>query len=166
MRPVAGKVATLGVIVAAGVTVVTSTSPAIAARPAPQAMPTATTAPPAPRPGTYVGRTGQGLAITLRVARSRRSLTSLTVGFRLRCSHDRAPRFIVSPILAGYPWRLNAGRGLGFTRSFVDTTGERYRLAATFDGGIASGTLRSSWHSSRYGACTTGLVRWRARLGG
>lgn len=158
--PNAGHVALL--VCAGALAVSASASGAVSHR-----MPTATTAPPVPKAGAYTGRTSQGLHFALQVSDSRHSLLAMTFRFRLKCSRHRAPLYTVSPIVARFPWRLNAHRGLGFARTFSDTTGERYMVNGTFgDRGAVTGSLRTTWQSSRFGTCTTGLVSWHAQLTG
>jgi len=129
------------------------------------ASPTATTAPPAPRAGAYDGRTSQGLRFSLRVANSRKMLSMARFGFRLHCANHRTLLFTVSPIVAADPWRLNVAKGTGFTRTFRDTTGERYTVTGRFGGnGAVAGTLSTTWHSPRDGLCTSGRLDWHARL--
>jgi hypothetical protein len=146
------------VIAAAVATGVTVAAPA-------WSSPTATTAPPPPRAGAYVGRTSQALPFSLRVASSRRVLSAAKFGFRVHCAHHRTLQFTVSPIVAGRPWRLNADSRAGFTRAFHDTTGERYWIQARFTGtGTVTGTLSTMWHSPHDGLCRSGPVAWHASL--
>jgi hypothetical protein len=148
---------TIAAAIAAGAVITTPTWAA--------ASPTATTAPPPPRAGAYDGRTSQGLRISLLVANSRKTLSTVKFGFRLHCADHRTLLFTVSPIVAKYPWRLNFAKGTGFSRTFRDTTGERYTVTGRFGGsGAVAGTLSTTWHSPRDGLCTSGRLDWHARL--
>ena len=127
------------------------------------AAPTATTSPPPPKAGSYVGSTSQGLPLSLRVAANRKRLSGAHLRFRMRCADHRTLEFIVSPILARQPWRLNASDGTGFTRAFRDTTGERYWIRGRFiASGKVSGTLSTSWRSPHDGMCRSGPLSWQA----
>jgi hypothetical protein len=127
------------------------------------AAPTATTGPPPPRAGGYIGSTSQGLGFSLRVADTRTLLTRARFGFRVHCANRRTLRFVVSPILAHRPWRLNAFGGTGFTHTFHDTTGERYWITGRFGmHGTVRGTLWTSWRSPHDGMCRSGRVDWHA----
>jgi hypothetical protein len=137
------------------------------AAPAVALAPTATAAPPPPRAGIYAGRTSQGLRFSLRVAPSRRVLTSARFGFRVHCAARHTLQFTISPILRGQPWRLNTGGGTGFRRSLQDTSGERYWIRGHFSGTtLAAGTLWTVWHSPHNGTCRSGRVTWHATLSG
>lgn len=127
--------------------------------------PTATTTPPPPRAGAYVGRTSQGPRFSLRVARTRTMLSSAHFGFHVRCSDHRLLRFTVSPIVSGHPWRLNVAEGTGFTHVFHDTTGERYWIRGRFEShGRVTGILWTNWRSPHNGMCRSGRVAWHASL--
>jgi secreted trypsin-like serine protease len=145
-----------------------------AVKPAPKPVPTATppaTAPPAtaspvagPEAGTYNGRTSQGLPITVRVASGRRALSLATFALRLRCAGGVNRRLSFTPLRGGR-WILTAASGLGFARALRDRSGERYQFGGRFTAsGSATGTLTTSWHNRRLGACSSGPVRWTARL--
>jgi secreted trypsin-like serine protease len=124
------------------------------------------TAPPVagPEAGTYHGTTSQGLPITVRVASGRRALSLATFTFRLRCAGGASRRLSFTPLRDGR-WILTAASGLGFARALRDRSGERYRFGGRFTAsGSATGTLTTSLHSRRLGACTSGPVRWAARL--
>jgi hypothetical protein len=138
-----------------GATVMTSSSVA--------ASPTASTVPPRPQAGVYHGRTSQGLSFSVRVANTRMLLSTARFGFRLHCAGNRTLLYTVSPIVAGQPWRLNTAAGRGFTRTFHDTTGERYWIRGLFGPrGSVRGTLWTSWHSPHDGMCRSGWVTWSA----
>src|SRR5579875_1225606 len=125
--------------------------------------PTATTAPPPPKAGSYVGSTSQRLGFSLRVAPTRTMLSHARFSFHLRCADHRTLLFVVSPILARQPWRLNASGGTGFVHTFHDTTGERYWIRGRFGThGSVRGTLWTSWHSPHDGMCRSGRVDWHA----
>ena len=135
------------------------------AAPAWAGSPTATTAPPPPHAGAYSGRTSQGLRFSLSVARSRTLLSTARFGFRVHCADHRTLEFSVSPIVSDQPWRLNTADGIGFTRSFQDTTGEQYWISGRFSAaGKATGTLSTSWHSPHDGLCRSGRLAWHASL--
>jgi hypothetical protein len=128
--------------------------------------PTATTAPPPPHAGAYVGRTSQGLRFSVSVAQSRTQLSTANFGFRVRCADHRMLQFSVSPIVNADPWGLNSSGGTGFTRAFHDTSGEHYWIHGRFTGsGTVSGTLSTSWHSPHNGVCRSGRLDWHASLG-
>ena len=127
--------------------------------------PHASTAPPPPRAGSYSGWTSQGLRFSVNVARSRTTLSTARFGFRVHCSDHRTLQFSVSPIIARQPWRLNTAGGTGFSRSFRDTTGERYWIRGRFSAtGKVTGTLSTSWHSPHNGLCRSGRLAWHASL--
>jgi hypothetical protein len=127
---------TIAAAIAAGAVITTPTWAA--------ASPTATTAPPPPRAGAYDGRTSQGLRISLLVANSRKTLSTVKFGFRLHCADHRTLLFTVSPIVAKYPWRLNFAKGTGFSRTFRDTTGERYTVTGRRARSRPHGTPRAT----------------------
>jgi hypothetical protein len=151
----------LGIIAAAivtGAAVITSTSSA--------ATPTASTVPPPPHAGTYQGRTSQGLRFSLRVADTQTLLSAAKFGFRIRCANKRTLLFTVSPVVAGDPWQLNLAGGTGFTRTFRDTSGERYWIRGRFGNrGSVTGTLWTSWNSPHDGVCRSGRLTWHATRG-
>ena len=127
--------------------------------------PTATTAPPPPHAGVYTGRTSQGLRFSVSVAKSRTILSTARFGFRVHCADRRTLQFSVSPIVSDHPWRLNTADGIGFTRTFHDTTGEQYWIRGRFTGtGTVTGTLSTSWHSPNNGVCRSGRLAWHASL--
>ena len=128
--------------------------------------PTATTAPPPPHSGAYLGRTSQGLRFSVSVAPSRTLLSSAGFGFRVHCADHRTLQFSVSPIATTQPWRLNTADGTGFTRTFRDTSGERYWIHGRFTAtGTVTGTLSTNWRSPHNGMCRSGRLTWHARLG-
>jgi len=137
-------------------------TPTPAPTPPPMPAPTATQS---PKTGVYTGTTSQGWPIRIKIAASR-SITAVTFGFRLRCSRGK-PAFTFRPLTGGASWTLNTSAGMGFARNFHDDNGEQYRLTGLFTAaGTASGTLTTSWHSRRYGSCSTdGIVKWHAGLG-
>ena len=127
--------------------------------------PTATTAPVPPRAGTYAGQTSQGLRFSVRVSTSRTTLSAARFGFRVHCKNHRTLLFSVSPIVAGQPWKLNTTDGMGFSRTFHDTSGEHYWIHGRFTpAGAVTGTLSTSWRSPHNGMCRSGRLRWQARL--
>lgn len=128
--------------------------------------PTATTAPPPPRAGAYVGRSSQGLRFSVSVAPSRTLLSAARFGFRVHCADHRTLQFSVSPIVKGQPWGLNIAGGTGFTHAFHDTSGEHYWIRGRFMAtGTVTGMLSTSWHSPHNGLCRSGRVAWHASLG-
>lgn len=127
--------------------------------------PLATTAPPPPRLGAYVGHTSQALPFSLRVARTRTMLSKAHFDFRLHCADHRTLLFTVSPIVTGHPWRLNVAGGTGFTHVFHDTTGERYWIRGRFENhGTVRGRLWTRWRSPHNGMCRSGRLAWHASL--
>jgi secreted trypsin-like serine protease len=131
----------------------------------PTSAPPTTTSPVAgPEAGTYHGMTSQGLPITVRVASGRRALSLATFTFRLRCTGGVSRRSSFTPLRGGR-WILTAASGLGFAKALRDRSGERYRFGGRFTAsGSATGTLTTSWHNHRLGACSSGPVRWTAQL--
>jgi secreted trypsin-like serine protease len=117
-----------------------------------------------PEAGTYQGMTSQGLPITVRVASGRRALSLATFTYRLRCAGGVSRRLSFTPLRGGR-WILTAASGLGFARALRDRSGERYQFGGRFTAsGSATGTLTTSWHNHRLGACSSGPVRWSAEL--
>jgi secreted trypsin-like serine protease len=131
----------------------------------PSSAPPTTASPVAgPEAGTYHGTTSQGLPMTVRVASGRRALSLATFTFRLRCSGGARRRVRFTPLRGGR-WILTAASGLGFARALRDRSGKRYRFGGRFTAtGSATGTLTTSWHNRRLGACSSGPVRWTAQL--
>lgn len=124
-------------------------------------------------PGLYQGWTSQNRRVQARIsALSSPRLTSLTFHFKYHCSRARTLLWWVEPLsTGGFPadglrnWSLNAAGGVGFDRVFVGASGGRYSIRGSFTAtGTVSGKFRSSWHSPTDGFCSSGLVKWSARL--
>lgn len=135
--------------------------PALSSSPAPPSS--AVQGPPS---GTYTGRTSQHWPITLRVTSSRASMSALRFSFSLSCARHRRLSFKIAPIRPHATWKLGGTQRMQFAHTFTDRTGERYHISGTFTGaGGVAGVLTTSWRTRRYGACASGLVRWRAGIG-
>lgn len=119
---------------------------------------------PLPLAGRYRGRTNQRWPFMLRVAPGRRRLTALTFSFGLRCTGHRGRiSYTISPLGQGWSWTINAADGMGFTHSFLDSSGTHYHVSGTFTAtGSVKGTLSATWTTAQYGVCRTGTVAWSA----
>ncbi|HET6448004.1 MAG TPA: hypothetical protein VFG31_02755, partial [Conexibacter sp.] len=106
-------------------------------------------------PGTYVGRTSQGLPIELAVGRT--SIQYVAFGWRARCADGRVHQNTIG--LEGAPLHRR-----GFSVFGVLSTGGRARVSGRIRGNRASGRL-SRWAGSAFGtACVARGVRWHAHL--
>jgi secreted trypsin-like serine protease len=125
--------------------------------PAPTPTPVATASRQAPRAGRYYGHSSQRRVVELTVASSATTVSAVTFGFRSRCSRGRHPSSTLRT-------RRFAIRNLAFGRERRTSGGDTYALVGRFNTtGTASGTLRASWHSARYGRCHSGVIRWNAK---
>lgn len=106
-------------------------------------------------PGTYVGRTSQGLPIELEVGAT--SIQYVAFGWRARCADGRVHTNTIG--LGGAPIHHRRFSVFG-----VLTTGGRGRVRGKLTGERASGRL-SRWAGSAFRtACVARGVRWRAHL--
>jgi hypothetical protein len=106
-------------------------------------------------PGTYIGRTSQGLPIGLEVGRA--SIGFLAFGWRARCADGRIHRNTMG--LQGAPIRDRR-----FSIAGRMTTGGRARVTGMIVGDRASGRL-SRWAGSAFHTrCVARGIRWHARL--
>ncbi|HEX7291953.1 MAG TPA: hypothetical protein VF250_12580 [Conexibacter sp.] len=106
-------------------------------------------------PGTYVGRTSQGLPIGLEVGRT--SIQYVEFGWRARCADGRVHRNSIG--LGGAPIRNRRFSVFG-----VLTTGGRGRVRGRLDGERAHGRL-SRWAGSAFDTtCVARGIRWHAHL--
>lgn len=151
----------------ATVTPARSTAP-VATSPAAAPTPPTTTGPAttitatrtAPRAGVYRGRTSQGKKIALTVNPAGTAVDDAIFRFRLTCPRHR---HLTAGVAARVGWRLTTAHATGFADSFRNGSGARYRLTGTFSAsGRATGTLRITDKTARYGSCTSGAVRWSA----
>jgi secreted trypsin-like serine protease len=125
---------------------------------APTPTPTPTPSPtPAPLAGRYSGRTSQHKTVKLRVAASRTTVRSIRLSYRLRCSSGRRPSYTVTA--GGFTIA-----DLAFGARLRGRNGETYKLTGRFNTtGRAKGTMKTTWHSARYGRCHAGPIHWKAR---
>lgn len=106
-------------------------------------------------PGTYVGRTGQGLPIELEVGAT--SIQYVAFGWRARCADGRVHTNTIG--LDGAPIRDRRFSVFG-----VLDTGGRGRVKGRLRGERASGKL-SRWAGSAFNTtCVARGIRWHARL--
>jgi secreted trypsin-like serine protease len=125
--------------------------------PVPSPAPTPTPAAAGPRVGRYAGRTSQNTTVKLSVAPSGKTVRSLELTYRLRCTQARSRSSLITP-------RNLSIRGLGFGAKRRSRDGETYRFAGRFTTtGAVSGTMKTRWHSRRYGVCQSPLIHWSAR---
>jgi len=138
--------------------------PAISTAPTPAPATTKPTRPTHPLPGLYRGKTSTHQTVQLRISAANPQITSFKFGFKLKCSRGWTLTYSAfSPLSDGWTWKLNTHRGLGFSRSVVDNAGEQYSISGTFTpAGSVAGTVRTTWHSSRYGLCSSGTIKWSA----
>jgi secreted trypsin-like serine protease len=124
--------------------------------PTPTPIPTPTPAP-TPLAGRYSGHTSQHKTVKLRVAASRTTVRSIRFSYRLRCSSGRRPSYTVAA--GGF-----AIADLAFGARLRSHNGETFKLTGRFNAtGLAKGTMKTTWHSARYGRCHAGPIRWKAR---
>jgi secreted trypsin-like serine protease len=126
---------------------------------APKTQPTPASAPRAtgrgdrPAAGVYLGGSRQGPA-RVRVAPSRTKVSSLRLGFRLRCTRHRH----MSQTVSTRAFKLN---GLRFSLNLVRHTSEHLRIIGRFTTqGVVKGTVRATWRTRAHGNCRSGLVHW------
>jgi hypothetical protein len=102
-----------------------------------------------PEWGTYNGRTSQRWPITVRL-NSSLQITRVHFSFTLTCKRRRHLSYNYAPLAAGQTWSLNADSGMGFSRKFVDNTGEKI-LALS---GVHA-NRDSLWHAQQHVADQT-----------
>jgi secreted trypsin-like serine protease len=141
--------------------------------PAPVTTPTPNPTPPAatssaklPRAGTYSGHSSQRLPVTLRVTNGRHALSRARFTVRLRCTGGHRRTVSFRPLRGGH-WALGRAAGLGFSRAFRRANGGRYRVSGRFTtAGSATGRVSVTFAAQHSAVCSSGTVRWTARLGG
>jgi hypothetical protein len=126
-----------------------------------QTFTTSAPPPPAPEYGRYNGTTSEGWPIHIRVGTNATTITAVSFSFTLRCTKHRPLSYSIAA--GNTPWPLDRQDGLGFSHSFLDSTGTRYNVTGTFTtSGTARGTLTASWKTRKLGICGTGNVGWTA----
>jgi secreted trypsin-like serine protease len=126
--------------------------------PKPKPKPKPTPQPAArPQPGAYSGTSSQHRRVGLRVTAARDTVRSLSFAYRLRCRHSHRRTGAVT-------FRHFSISNLTFGGRFQIHNGETYAVTGTFDtAGAVSGTMKTSWHSARYGVCRSGTLHFSAR---
>lgn len=126
-----------------------------------QTFTTSAPASPAPEYGRYNGTTSQGWPIHIRVGTNAAAITAVSFSFTLRCTNHRPVSYSIAA--GDTPWPLDRDDGLGFSHSFLDSTGTRYNVTGTFTtSGSARGTLTAHGKTHKLGTCGTGNVHWTA----
>jgi Trypsin len=123
--------------------------------------------PPKPEAGTYRGKTSQHDPISIKVAANHAQVSGMMINFGLRCTRrHRRVTYVITPKGSYYwPRRITADGGLGFSDSFLDANNWRYKFKATFTTtGTVTGTMSVTAKHQRYGTCTSGTVRWSAKV--
>jgi hypothetical protein len=107
------------------------------------------------KPGTYKGKTSQGLPITLTVSQT--AVTSVEFDWRARCADGQRHRNTI------YVSGGRIRRGSFFTKGILNTGG-KFRVGGKLRGQVAWGRL-SRWGPSAFGTfdCTAGGVTWQAQ---
>jgi hypothetical protein len=116
------------------------------------------------RAGTYGGTTSQRLPITLRIANGRHALSRARFTVRLRCTGGHRRTVSFRPLRGGH-WMLGTAAGLGFSQAFRSASGEHYRVSGRFTtAGSATGRVSVTFDAHRPAVCSSGAVKWTARL--
>jgi V8-like Glu-specific endopeptidase len=111
---------------------------------------------PKPEAGSYSGTSSQHRRVRLRVTAARDTVGTLKIAYRLRCRGGRHS-------LGAVTFRHFAIGNLTFGGR-VQSRNETYAVSGTFDTtGHVRGTMKTSWHSARYGTCRSGTLRFAAR---
>jgi secreted trypsin-like serine protease len=125
--------------------------------PTPVPSPAPTPAATGPRVGRYAGRTSQNTTVKLSVAPSGKTVRSLELTYRLRCTKARPHSYSITK--ENFPIHK-----LGFGANRQSRDGEIYTFNGRFTAtGTVSGTMDTAWQSRRYGTCNTPLIHWSAR---
>jgi hypothetical protein len=132
--------------------------------PTPNPPPAATSSAKLPRAGVYSGHSSQRLPVTLRITDGRHALSRARFTVRLRCTGGHRRTVSFRPLRGGH-WALSTAAGLGFSEAFRKADGEHYRVSGRFTtAGSATGRVSIGFAAHRSAGCSSGAVKWTARL--